>query len=160
MTPEEMREKAIELFTKRLHCSQAILAVGQVKINRTDEEVIRAVGAFGGGIAGSGSVCGTLLGAVAVVSSLYSRGNLADKENPRVWGLSQKLIRKFEELTECHGGSSCRDIARIDWHDREAVKDFYTNPNSRRKLCIELVGDFSRILGELLEAEMARQSRP
>lgn len=134
--------------------------MGQEKTGRTDEEVIRAVGAFGGGIAGTGSVCGTLLGAVAVVSSLYSRGNLADKENPRLWGLSNKLVRKFEELTECYGGSNCRDIARLDWHDRTAVKDYYTNPDSRRTICIELVGDFSRILGELLETEMARQNKP
>lgn len=133
--------------------------MGQEKIGRTDEEVVRAVGAFGGGLAGSGSVCGTLLGAVAVVSSLYSRGNLEDRENPRVWGLSNKLVRTFDELTACHGGPNCRDIARLDWHDRDAVKDYYSNPNSRRRICVELVGDFTRILGEILEREMTRQEK-
>lgn len=134
--------------------------MGQEKLERTDEEVIRAIGAFGGGIAGSGSVCGTLLGAVAVVSSLYSRGNLKDRENPRVWGLSHKLVRQFDKLTECYGGSNCRDIARLDWHDRDAVKEYYSNPDSRRKHCIELVGDFSYFLGELLEKEVAKQGKP
>ena len=133
--------------------------MGQEKIDKRDEEVIKAVGAFGGGIASSGSVCGTLLGAVAVVSSLYSRGNLEERENPRVWGLSHKLVRKFDELSKPFGGSNCRDIARLDWHDRDAVKDYYSNPNSRRKHCIQLVGDFARILGELLEKEMARQDK-
>ncbi len=133
--------------------------MGQEKIDKTDEEVIKAVGAFGGGIASSGSVCGTLLGAVAVVSSLYSRGNLEDRENPRVWGLSHKLVRKFDTLVEPYGGPNCRDIARLDWHDRDAVKDYYSNPDSRRKYCIQLVGDFARILGELLEKEMARQEK-
>ncbi|MBU0960782.1 MAG: C-GCAxxG-C-C family protein [Proteobacteria bacterium] len=134
--------------------------MGLEKVARTDEEVIKAIGAFGGGIAGSGSVCGTLLGAVAVVSTLYSRGNLEDRENPRVWGLSHNLVSKFEKLTECHGGSNCRDIARLDWHDRDAVKDYYSDPNSRRKYCIELVGDFTLFLGELLENEMRRQNKP
>lgn len=133
--------------------------MGQEKINRTDEAVIRAIGAFGGGIAGSGSVCGILLGAVALVSSLYSRGNLTERENPRLWGLSHKLVRQFNNLTEGYGGSNCRDIARLDWQNRDAVKDYYTNPDSRRKYCIALVADFSLFLGQLLEKEMAREDK-
>ena len=124
-----------------------------------DENVIKAVGAFGGGIASSGSVCGTLLGAVAVISSLYSRGNLKDRENPRVWGVSHKLMRKFDKLTEPFGGSNCRDIARLDWSDRDAVKEYYSNPDSSRKDCVQLVGDFAFILGQLLEKEIARQAK-
>jgi len=47
--------------------------VGLEKIEKYDENVIASIGAFGGGIASSGSVCGTLIGAVAAVSSLHSR---------------------------------------------------------------------------------------
>ena len=78
MTPEDMRQRAIELFNQRFHCSQAILAVGQEKLNRVNEAVIKAVGALGGGVASSGRVCGTLTGGVAFISSLYSRGNLEE----------------------------------------------------------------------------------
>ena len=133
--------------------------MGQEKLEKRDKEVVRAMGAFGGGIAGSGSVCGVLLGAVAVVSSLYSRGNLQERENPRLWGLSRKLQRHFDKCTECHGGPNCRDIARLDWQDRTAVKEYYSSPDSRRKYCIELVGDFSLFLGKLLEKELARKER-
>ena len=69
-----------------------------------DEEVVKAVGAFGGGIASSGNVCGTLLGGITLISSMYSRGNLEEKENPRIWGLSHKFMKKFNELTEKFGG--------------------------------------------------------
>ncbi len=133
--------------------------MGLEKIDKQDEAVLKAVGAFGGGIASSGAVCGTLLGAVAAVSSLYSRGNLEDKENPRVWGVSQKLVRQFDQMTEQYGGSNCRDIARIDWHDRDAVKDYYSKPESRRKICVELVGEFAFILGKMLEKELARKEK-
>jgi len=121
-----------------------------------DEAVVKAVGAFGGGIASSGSVCGILLGGVALVSSIYSRGNLDEKENPRLWALSSKFLKKFEELTEPYGGMDCRDIARIDWKNRDAVKEYYANPESNRKICIELVGEAAYILGELIEQEEAR----
>ena len=122
-----------------------------------DESAVKAVGAFGGGIASSGSVCGILLGGVAMISSMYSRGNLDEKENPRIWTLSSKFLKKFEELTEGYGSTNCRDIAQVDWKNRDAVKEYYSNPESSRKICIRLVGDAAFILGELLEQEKARE---
>jgi C_GCAxxG_C_C family probable redox protein len=159
MSPEEMRKKAIDLFTRRFHCSQAVLAVGQEKIGRVDKAVIRAMGSFGGGVAGSGMVCGALTGGIALISTLYSRGDLDEKEDPRMWFLSHRFIKRFRELTESHGGVDCSDIARVDWKDHVAVKDFYTNPESRRKICIQLVGDAAFALGELLEEEEAKEKQ-
>jgi C_GCAxxG_C_C family probable redox protein len=130
--------------------------VGLEKINKYDENVIASIGAFGGGIASSGSVCGTLLGAVAAVSSLHSRGNLEEKENPRMWGASHKLINQFDQLTEQYAGRNCRDIAGVNWSDRDEVKNYYKNPDSTRKDCIRLVGELAFILGTILEKEMAR----
>lgn len=127
----------------------------QEKADMVDESVVKAVGAFGGGIASSGSVCGILLGGIAMISSIYSRGTLDEKENPRIWALSGKFRKQFAELTEPFGGMNCRDIAAIQWSDREAVKDYYANPESSRKKCIKLVGDAAYILGELLEQEAA-----
>ena len=121
-----------------------------------DESAVKAVGAFGGGIASSGGVCGILLGGIAMISSMYSRGNLDEKENPRIWALSSKFLKKFEELAEPYGGMDCRDIARVDWKNRDAVKEYYSNPESNRKICIKLVGEAAYILGELLEHEEAR----
>jgi len=125
--------------------------VGQEKMNLHDENVVKAMGAFGGGIASTGRVCGALLGGVGFISSLYSRGNLGDKEHPRMWRLSYKLSKKFEELTREFGGVDCRDIAQVNWSDKEQTKEFYTNPEGRRKHCIHLVGETAHALGELLD---------
>jgi len=133
--------------------------VGLEKIDQYDENAIKAVGAFGGGIASSGAVCGTLLGAIAAVSSLHGRGNIEDRENPRVWGVSNKLIKQFNELTEPYGGRDCRDIARVNWSNHDEVKNFYSNPDSTRKDCIKLVGDFAFALGLILEKELARMEK-
>ncbi len=120
-----------------------------------DDAAIRAVGAFGGGIAGSGNVCGILLGGIALISNMYSRADLAGKEDPRMWTLSKKYLAAFEKLAEPCGGITCRDIARVDWTDRAAVKRYYSDPDSTRATCIRLVGDAAHALGGLLEQEKA-----
>ncbi len=132
------------------------MAVGQEKIKQIDEAGLKAVGAFGGGIASSGSVCGILLGGVALISSIYSRGNLREKEDPRMWTLSHALMKKFAELTEEFGGSNCSDIAQVNWRDRNAVKEYYANPESRRQICSHLLGETAFYLGELLAGELTR----
>lgn len=118
-----------------------------------DAGAVRAVGAYGGGIASSGSVCGILLGGIALISSIYSSASLEEKEDPRLWALSRKFMGEFEKMTEPYGGSNCRDIARVDWRDRDAVKTYYADPGSRRKECIRLVGEAAHVLGRLLEID-------
>lgn len=127
------------------------MAVGQEKVNDRNESLIKAMGALGGGVASSGRVCGTLLGGVAFISSLYSRGNLEEKEHPRMWRLSYKLTKKFEELTKPFGGINCSDIARVNWSDKEQTKEFYNNPQSRHQYCSKLIEDTAFALGEILD---------
>ena len=76
-----------------------MLAVGQEKIGDINEEVGKSVGAFGGGIDASGGPCGIMLGAVTLFSSMYSRGNLEGKEDPRMWSLSNKFMKKLLKNT-------------------------------------------------------------
>lgn len=128
--------------------------MGQEKLDVVDESVIKAVGMFGGGVARSGYTCGALLGAVAALSSKYGRGTLEEKEDPVMWVLGEILVSRFEELTAQYGGVRCQDIARVDWQDPLATKEFRTNPESRRKICAQLVGDTAYALGELIEKEI------
>lgn len=158
MKPEEMREKAINLFQQRLHCSQVLAMVGLEKLGVSDPSVIRALGAFGGGIGGTGNICGALVGAASVIGTLYSRSSLEEKENPRMWAATKAVMKNFEEMAAQHGGINCAQIARVDWMDRDQVKDFYSNPDSRRQHCINIVGDTAMALGKLLEQEAERSA--
>jgi C_GCAxxG_C_C family probable redox protein len=131
------------------------MAVGQEKMDKKNEALIKAMGALGCGIAGSGRVCGALLGGVAFISSLYSRGNLEEKEDPRMWRLGRQLNEKFEELTRPYGGVNCSDIARVDWSDKKQTREFYNSPDSRWHCCLQVVEDTALVLGEILDAEDA-----
>jgi hypothetical protein len=42
--------------------------------------------------------------------------------------------------------------------ERDQVKDFYGNPDSRRQHCINIVGETAKALGELLEQEAERNA--
>lgn len=127
--------------------------MGQEKIGEIDETAIKAMGAFGGGIVSSGNVCGILIGGIAAISSIYSRGNLNEKEDPRTWSVSSKFLQRFEELTTPFGSMDCRDIAKVDWKNRAAIKNYYFNPLSSRKICVKLVGDAAYALGELIDQQ-------
>ena len=131
--------------------------MGQEKIGEIDENAVKALGAFGGGIASSGNVCGILIGGIATISSIYSRGNLDEKENPRLWSVSSKYLKRFEELTAPFGSMNCCDIAKVDWKNKFEVKNYYVNPLSSRKICIKLVGDAAYALGELIDQQSEKE---
>ena len=131
--------------------------MGQEKIGEIDETAIKAMGAFGGGIVSSGNVCGILIGGIAAISSIYSRGNLDEKEDPRTWSVSSKFLKNFEELTTPFGSMNCCDIAKVDWKNRDAVKNYYSNPESSRKICTKLLGDVAYALGELIEQQSEKE---
>ena len=114
--------------------------------------------ANGGGIGGTGNICGALVGAASVIGTLYSRSSLEEKENPRMWAATKAVMKNFDELAAPHGGINCCQIARVDWMDRDQVKDFYSNPDSRRQHCLNVVGETAMALGQLLEQEAERSA--
>ncbi len=128
--------------------------MGQEKTNSNNPDLIKSVGLFGGGIAGTGDVCGAVLGGMALISSLYSRGSVDEKEDPRMFKLGHMLDDAFVEITRQFGGKDCSHIARVDWLDRDQVTAFYEATDSRRKYCREVVGETARALGEIIEKEM------
>ena len=73
-----------------------------------------------------------------------------------MWSVSSKFLKRFEELTAPLGGMKCCEIAKVDWKDKAAVKNYYGNPFSSRKICIKLVGDAAFELGELIEQQIKK----
>jgi C_GCAxxG_C_C family probable redox protein len=111
--------------------------------------VIRAVGAFGGGL-GTGEICGAVFGAAAVFGLRFSRSRDDEKEDPRMWAVVREYLERFrEEIGQ--GKIYCRDIAGVDWTDIPAVKAFYKS--EKLLACRDLTGATARLLGEFMERE-------
>jgi C_GCAxxG_C_C family probable redox protein len=108
------------------------------------------MGAFGGGLGGNGEVCGALVGGLATMGLKFSRGREEEKEDPRMWAYAKELFDRFrEEIVKNHGGILCREIARVDWKDRDQVKAFYSGDKGLE--CRRIIGDTAKLVGGLLE---------
>jgi len=108
------------------------------------------MGAFGGGLGGNGEVCGAVAGALAVLGMRFSRSREEEKEDSRMWVYAEELLRRFrQEISPNQGHILCREIAAVDWKDREQVKQFYRG--EKIQVCGRLVGDTAKLIGELLE---------
>ena len=127
--------------------------MGQKKLGLNEPQVIKAAGMLGGGVARAGEVCGALTGAVMALSSLYSRGSLDEAEDPRMREAGREMVRRFEEIARPHGGILCREIARVDWNDPAAAEAFRKSPESRRSICMQVVGETAQALGGMLERQ-------
>jgi C_GCAxxG_C_C family probable redox protein len=132
----ETADKASKLFEDGFHCSQAVLSACAERFYEGDiSSVVAAMSPFGGGIASSGNVCGCLSGAIAMIGLLMGMTEPSGRDGRQMWRISYKMVRNFESLTAEYGGMNCRDIAQVNWKDREDVKEFRKNRDGRRKRC-------------------------
>lgn len=115
-----------------------------------NDQAVMALGLFGGGIAGTGNICGVLTGGIALISCIHSRSSLDGRENPEMWRLGHLLDKKFRELTQEFGSPNCSDIAQVDWMDQEQVKN-YRDKGGRFHYCLDLTEKTTAFLGELLK---------
>jgi C_GCAxxG_C_C family probable redox protein len=111
---------------------------------------MKAMGAFGGGLGGNGEVCGAIAGALAVMGLRFSRASEDEKDDPKMWSYAHEILERFQkEIAKNHGSILCREIARIDWKDREQARSYYKSDTVLE--CMRIVGDTAVLVGELLE---------
>jgi C_GCAxxG_C_C family probable redox protein len=113
-----------------------------------EQELIpRIATAFGGGIGGTGSVCGALVGAVMAIGLRHGR-QLSSERDARAYALTQQLRRRFEAEM---GHVDCRGLTGMDLSTPEGVKRFYASDVPQR-VCLPAVGVAYQVVMELLEA--------
>jgi hypothetical protein len=149
MTPEEMREKRVSCIITSDSTEARPFLRSAREIGEKDWEVVRAwerLRRFGA----NGELCGSLVGALAVLGLKFGRNREDEKEDPRMWSYTRELLKRFrEEIVQSHGGIRCLEIAGVDWRNREQVQSFY---NGEKFLeCARIVGDTAKLTGELLE---------
>lgn len=107
--------------------------------------VPRVATAFGGGIGGTGSVCGALVGAVMAIGLRHGRQQASERDG-RAFALTQELRHRFEAEM---GHVDCRDLTGMDLSTREGVQRFYASDVPQR-VCMPAVGTAYRLVTELL----------
>jgi C_GCAxxG_C_C family probable redox protein len=94
---EELATQAVNLFKSGLYCSEAILQVfnKELDLGLNDAAIKMATG-FGAGLGASKCSCGSLTGAVMVLSAVKGRTSINDNVD-EVFSLTQELHDKFKQ---------------------------------------------------------------
>jgi C_GCAxxG_C_C family probable redox protein len=161
MRPEEVRDRAVEVFNKqKMLCSQAIVTAGLEFIGEENpESAIRASGGFAAGLGFCGDTCSCLVGALAVIGDLFGRANPEETEDGRLGPTSRIMYNRFRKMIEeMRGTIMCSGASKTNWLDPEDVKGF--KMDGRRELCAEIVARTADILTHLIietigEADLA-----
>jgi len=125
------------------------------------DELIAAVAPFGGGMGSSGQICGTLSGALAVIGYTLGKTEPRGRDHKLMWKISYKMVKEFAKITRQYGGSNCFDIARLNWTDHVAVKQFYTDPDSTRHTnCVKVIRETSNYLYTLITENFPELKEP
>jgi len=104
---------------------------------------------FGGGIAGMGSVCGAVVGAVMAIG--LKRGR-EEPEQPRgqAYGPAQQFYRRFQQEM---GSTTCRELTGIDLSTPEGLKQLYSSDVPQRVCLPAVAAGYRLALAVLRESE-------
>jgi C_GCAxxG_C_C family probable redox protein len=140
-------ERAVSCFKETFSCSQAILSTYGPELGLEKETALKVAGAFGGGMARMGEVCGAVTGAFMVIGLKHGKIKVEDEEAKEKTYL---IVREFVERFKSRNGSiKCRELLGYDISTLEGIKLikekklFYT-------ICVKYVRDAAEIIEELL----------
>lgn len=147
------KEKALEYFNRKFHCSQAILAAYADKCGLTEEQALKLGGCFGGGMR-RGEVCGACTGALMVLGALYGQSDefaLHDRELAN--RVNDEMMNRFSKEW---GSYLCRDILECDISTEEGVQYAREN-NLFTELCPRVVASAADLLEGVIQERESKE---
>ena len=146
------KEKALDYFGRRFHCSQSVLAAFADKCGLTEEQALKLGGCFGGGMR-NGEVCGACTGALMVLGMLYGHTDENDLESrDHANKVTIEMMNRFREKT---GSYLCRDILKCNLATPEGTacarkNDLFT------KVCPNAISAAVEILEDIIRENEQR----
>ncbi|MCF8057590.1 MAG: C-GCAxxG-C-C family protein [Desulfocapsa sp.] len=94
-----------------IKCSQIMIALALKQQGKQDADLIRAMGGLVVGVGYSGKICGALTGGACLISFYAGRGDITEKEHPKLWPMIEEYVEWFEsEVGENNGEIDCDKI--------------------------------------------------
>ncbi len=114
MTPETA---AYRLFDQGFDCAQAVFAHFADDLDMEEEDALKLASAFGGGIGGSGNVCGCVTGALMALGMKYGFCEEGDSVGKSTMNAKARdFMARFRE--RC-GAVTCHELLGLDVSDPE-----------------------------------------
>lgn len=129
-------EKALELYNSGLSCSQAVVSVFADKFDLDEKAMLKIAGGFGGGIGGSGLICGALSGAIMVIGLKYGAVEGTDTDSK---SHTKEIVREFmQKFSSDLGAIDCKLLLGFDLNKPEDLEYIHNN-NITKKICPRFV---------------------
>ncbi len=144
MTPETA---SYRMFDLGYDCAQTVLAHFADDLDLEEETAMMISSAFGGGIAGSGSVCGCVTGALMALGMKFGFTEPDAIAKNLMTAKNNEFIAKFRE--RC-GGINCRELLGLDVSIPEQAAEVAATGVIQSR-CPDFVTAACDILEEMLE---------
>ena len=140
------KERALQYFSDKFHCSQAVLAAFAPELGITEEQALRLGACFGSGMR-RGEVCGACTGALMVLGLLYGQCDKDDLDSRiRANNVNETMMNGFAEKS---GSYICNELLGCDVRTEEGIKYAREN-NLFTDFCPKMVVNAVDVLEEIL----------
>lgn len=117
---EERIKKAAETFGAGFNCSQSVFSVFAEGGGVDENTALRIGGAFGGGCARQGEICGAVSGGLMALGLFMGRDRAGDEEVKRyLYDRSGDFMSQFKTR---HGTLICRELLEYDLSTPEGAE--------------------------------------
>ena len=114
MTEERKRAlaaKALELHARKYNCAQSVACACADLVNADEEQLFRAMEAFGAGMGGFQETCGAVSGGMAVIGLANSNGSQAANSKASSYRAARALLEAFSQKA---GSTNCGVIKGVE----------------------------------------------
>ena len=148
------KEKALQLFADKFHCSQAVLAAYASECGITQEQALRLGSCFGSGMR-KGEVCGACSGALMVLGLLYGYDTAGDvKSSQKTNEMTEEMMDRFAKI---NGSYLCNDLLGCDIRTISGVQYARAN-NLFTEFCPQMISNAIDILEDMINTENAKNN--
>ena len=143
------KEMAVNYFSQKLHCSQAVLAAFAKECGITEEQALRIGSCFGSGMR-KGEVCGAVTGALMVLGFLYGQKCAGDADGRQLSDkVNDLMMDRFKE--KC-GSYLCNDLLGYDITTKEGHQKCLDN-NLFTEFCPKMVAAAVDVVEEIIQEQ-------
>lgn len=144
------KEKALDYFGRKFHCSQAVLAAYAEECGLSEQLALKLGACFGSGMR-KGEVCGACTGALMVLGAMYGQ---YDKANPQSRELANQVNDKMmNRFAERCGSYICNELLGCDIRTMDGV-NYAVEHKLFTEFCPKMVAAAVDVLeGIIAEAE-------
>lgn len=141
-------QKAKNHFLEGYNCAQAVALAFSDLLEIDEKQIALLTSGYGGGMGRMREVCGSISGAVFVISALYGYDDPKEFDGKKqLYADIQEVCSKFKEE---NGSIICRELLGIDGASiptpEKRTEGYY-----KKRPCAELVECSARILDEFIK---------